>query len=108
MTDFRAFTVHVIEKTPMPILHPNGAHALKLAGVAEGLGRSHVLGFCGGCLWYLRYPRRDEGVERVGVAALTHLLTAHFDALVQGRACLDPDLVDGGEEYLRARLAAVR
>ena len=101
----RTFTVYVDERLPLAAMHPNPHHHRRLLRVAAGLERDHALGWCGGCEWFLRWPTKD--ISTLNRRVMIHLTHDHFDALVHGTASLDPDLVDGGEEYLRARLGAV-
>lgn len=101
----KRFTTYVVSaSSPMPI-HPNWEHQRKLVEMKLGLGRTHGLAFCTGCLWYIRYPLRES--EILNRTAYMHMVCHHFDDLLNGRACIDVDLIDGGEEYLRARLSQV-
>lgn len=102
------FTVHIVTGgRRLPFDHPNPLHHLRLTRLARELDRSHGMAACGGCSWFLRWPVRDGGGDHIAGAAFQHLMSAHFDALLDGRACIDPDLVDGGEAHLRGRLRAV-
>ena len=106
------FTVTVLDSSSEGGIdppHPDARHQHKLVEVWRRLPASHGLAYCGGCEWFLRWPKRthhEPGSPSLGEFAHTHLVSAHFDALLAGQAVIDPDLHDGGAEYLRQRMAA--
>jgi hypothetical protein len=101
----RKFSAFVIDKRLGKLAHPNPEHQRELARLRQGLGRTHVLSFCQGCDWWIRFPKRE--IDIVNQRTYLHIINDHFDALIEGRACIDSDLVDGGQDYLEARFRAV-
>lgn len=99
----RRFSTFVVSGPELVADHPDGAQQRRLAEAARSLPAGYALAYCtdARCEWYVRRPVR---LGDVGVLAYQHLHTAHFDALLDGRACVDPDLVDGGVEHLAARM----
>lgn len=95
------FTTDVVDVNVGFVSHPNPDQQFKLARIQRELGKTHILAWCGGCDWFLRYPRRE--IDILLQATHTHMLAVHFDALLDGRACLDTELVDGGQQYLQDR-----
>lgn len=101
----RRFTTYVIapgEKLPV---HPNRLHQRKLLEVRADLPPRYGLAICTGCQWYFRFPMRE--IDTLNYVAYMHMFSVHFTALYKGEACVDPDLVDGGEQYLRERFAQI-
>jgi hypothetical protein len=98
------FTAHVDTGTPLSADHPNRPHHRRLVGIASRLGRKRELAWCQGCTWWCVRPTRLGDAAAV---AHQHIATAHFSALIAGRACLDPDLSDGGAAYLAERFGCV-
>lgn len=104
------FSTYITKRGPLPREHKNPEHSLKLARIARDLPQNYGMVYCTGCKWYLAYPLRDDGINVLNDKAFQHMLVgenSHFTDLLEGRAVIDVDLVDGGEAYLRARLDAV-
>lgn len=76
--------------------HPNPEHNERLMLMRSRLGYRHHMAYCTGCTWVLRYPSREH--ERLVLVARQHMLSAHFTALVDGRACVDEF---GDAEFMR-------
>jgi hypothetical protein len=88
------------------VKHLNSGHQFKLSRVLKDLPDTHVLIYCEGCEWYLRWPKRES--EKAESFRAQHIGSAHLQALFKGRYCIAEDMTDGGEAYLRSRLKAVR
>lgn len=101
----KKFSAFVVDSRVGRLIHPNPEHQVKLAKLRGGLGRTHVLSFCQGCDWWVRFPKRE--IDIVNQRTYIHMIHDHFDALIEGRAAIDPDLVDGGDEWLTRRFNAV-
>jgi hypothetical protein len=100
----RKFSAFVIDSRLGRLSHPNPEQQLRLAKLRQGLGRTHCLAFCQGCIWYIRFPKRE--IDVVNQRTYLHIVNDHFDALMDGRAEVDSDLVENGEQYLRAKFQA--
>lgn len=104
-----AFTVHTTSGSdPEGIPAPECAtveHHRRLVRAWRGLGDTHAMAYCGGCEWFLRWPLRDAGLARLRAVGRQHLGSAHLSSLVDGEAVFDADLTDGGDVYLRRRVA---
>ncbi len=86
--------------------HPDGRQQRKLAEALRNLPDGYALVYCteARCEFFVRRPLR---LDDAGLIAFQHLTYVHWDALIDGRACIDPDLVDGGVAYLADRLRCV-
>lgn len=102
------FTTYVVgSQDPLP-LHPNWDHHRKLMGIHSSLCHTHGLAICTGCEFYLRWPLRDDGIDYLNRVAYMHMFYVHCDAVAEGRACIDVDLVDHGDAYLHERMRMIR